>query len=61
MPRSDPESAWLRGSGRSERPDVLADVSARGAIALLAAFGLALAVWETLSPAIRAAPALSEI
>lgn len=40
---------------------MLADVSARGAIALFAAFGLALAVWGTLSPAIRAAPALSEI
>jgi hypothetical protein len=40
---------------------MLADVSARGAIALFAAFGLALAVWGTLSPAIRAAPARSEI
>jgi MFS family permease len=36
-------------------------VSERAAIAVFAAFGLVLAVWGTLSPAIRAAPSLDEI
>ena len=40
---------------------LLASVSARATIAILAAFGVAMAVWGTLSPAIRAAPSLSEI
>jgi MFS family permease len=35
--------------------------TARAAIAVFAAFGLALALWGTLSPAIRAAPSLGEI
>lgn len=40
---------------------LLATVSARTTIAVFAAFGLTLAVWGTLSPAIRAAPTLEEI
>jgi hypothetical protein len=36
-------------------------VSARATIALFAAFGLALAIWGTLSPSIRAAPSLDEL
>jgi hypothetical protein len=35
--------------------------SARATIAVFAAFGLALAVWGTLSPSIRAAPSLDEL
>jgi hypothetical protein len=35
--------------------------SARATIAVLAAFGVTLAVWGTLSPAIRAAPTLDEL
>lgn len=40
---------------------LLANVSARATIAVLAAFGLAMAIWGTLSPAIRAAPSLDEL
>lgn len=40
---------------------LLANVSARATIGVFAAFGLAMAVWGTLSPAIRAAPALDEL
>ncbi|MGH2899854.1 MAG: hypothetical protein ACRDMZ_14365, partial [Solirubrobacteraceae bacterium] len=40
---------------------LLASVSARATIAVFAAFGLAMAIWGTLSPAIRAAPSLEEI
>ena len=40
---------------------LLASVSARATIAVFAAFGLAMAVWGTLSPAIRAAPSLDEL
>jgi MFS family permease len=40
---------------------LLANVSERATIALFTAFGLALALWGTLSPAIRAAPSLSEL
>jgi predicted MFS family arabinose efflux permease len=40
---------------------LLANVSARATIAVFSAFGVAMAVWGTLSPAIRGAPALSEI
>jgi MFS family permease len=40
---------------------LLEAVSARATIALFAAFGLALALWGTLSPAIRAAPSLDDI
>jgi Transmembrane secretion effector len=36
-------------------------VSAQATIALFAAFGLALAVWGSLSPSIRAAPSLDEL
>jgi Major Facilitator Superfamily len=36
-------------------------VSERAAIAVFAAFGLVLALWGTLSPAIRAAPSLDEL
>jgi hypothetical protein len=36
-------------------------VSARATIAVFAAAGLILALWGTLSPAIRAAPSLSEV
>ncbi len=35
--------------------------SARAAIAVFAAVGLVLALWGTLSPAIRAAPSLGEL
>ena len=40
---------------------LLATVSARATIGVLAGCGLAMAVWGTLSPAIRAAPRLEEI
>lgn len=40
---------------------LLANVSERATIALFTAFGLALALWGTLSPAIRAAPSLAEL
>jgi hypothetical protein len=40
---------------------LLGAVSARATIAVFAAFGLVLAVWGTLSPAIRAAPSLDEL
>ena len=40
---------------------MLDSISARATIGVIAGFGLTLAVWGTLSPAIRAAPALSEI
>lgn len=40
---------------------LLASVSARTTVAVLAGFGLAMAVWGTLSPAIRAAPSLDEL
>jgi len=40
---------------------LLANVSERATIAVFAAFGLTLAVWGTLSPAIRAAPTLAEL
>ena len=40
---------------------LLANVSARATIAVFAAFGLTLAIWGTLSPAIRAAPSLDEL
>jgi MFS family permease len=40
---------------------LLANVSARATIAVFAAFGVAMAIWGTLSPAIRAAPSLEEI
>ena len=40
---------------------LLEAVSARATIAVFAAFGLALAIWGTLSPAIRAAPSLDEL
>jgi MFS family permease len=40
---------------------LIASVSERAAIAVFAAFGLVLAVWGTLSPAIRAAPSLDEL
>jgi predicted MFS family arabinose efflux permease len=40
---------------------LLASVSARATIGVLAGVGLAMAVWGTLSPAIRAAPSLEEI
>jgi hypothetical protein len=36
-------------------------VSERATIAVFAAFGLALALWGTLSPSIRAAPSLDEL
>ena len=39
---------------------LLERASERAAIAVFAAFGLALALWGTLSPAIRAAPRLGE-
>ena len=39
----------------------LANVSERATLAVFAAFGLTLAVWGTLSPAIRAAPTLEEL
>jgi hypothetical protein len=40
---------------------LLDTVSERAAIAVFAAFGLVLALWGTLSPAIRAAPSLDEL
>jgi MFS family permease len=40
---------------------LLANVSERATIGIFAAFGLAMAVWGTLSPAIRAAPTLEEL
>jgi hypothetical protein len=40
---------------------LLETVSARATIAVFAAFGLALALWGTLSPSIRAAPSLDEL
>ena len=40
---------------------LLESVSERAAIAVFAAFGLALAVWGTLSPALRAAPSLDDL
>lgn len=40
---------------------LLANVSSRATIGVFTAFGLAMAVWGTLSPAIRAAPTLEEI
>jgi hypothetical protein len=40
---------------------LLEAVSARATIAVFAAFGLALAVWGTLSPSIRAAPNLDDL
>jgi hypothetical protein len=40
---------------------LLANVSPRAAIAVFAAFALVLALWGTLSPAIRNAPSLDEL
>jgi MFS family permease len=40
---------------------LLANVSARATIAVFASFGVAMAVWGTVSPAIRAAPSLEEL
>jgi hypothetical protein len=40
---------------------LLGAVSARATIAVFAGFGVALAVWGTLSPSIRAAPSLDEL
>ena len=40
---------------------LLANVSARATIAVFAAFGVAMAVWGTLSPALRTAPAIDEL
>jgi hypothetical protein len=40
---------------------LLSTVSARATIAAFAASGLALALWGTLSPSIRAAPGLDEL
>lgn len=40
---------------------LLGAVSARATVAVFAAFGLALALWGTLSPAIRNAPSLDEL
>jgi len=40
---------------------LLDNVPARAAIAVFAAFGLVLALWGTLSPAIRGAPSLAEL
>ncbi|MGH2971930.1 MAG: MFS transporter [Gaiellaceae bacterium] len=40
---------------------LLASVSARATIAVFAAFGVTMAIWGTLSPAIRAAPSLDEL
>jgi hypothetical protein len=57
-----PQAAQLLSSGGSQMADLLLEsVSERAAIAVFAAFGLVLAVWGTLSPAIRAAPSLGEI
>jgi hypothetical protein len=40
---------------------LLETVSERATIAVFAAFGLVLAVWGTLNPAIRAAPSLDDL
>jgi len=40
---------------------LLASISARATIAVLAAFGVTMAVWGTLSPAMRAAPSLEDL
>ena len=40
---------------------LISDVSARAAVAVCVAFVLALAVWATFSPSIRAAPSLAEL
>ena len=40
---------------------LLGDVSPRATVAVFAACGLALAVWGTLSPAIRNAPSLADL
>jgi hypothetical protein len=40
---------------------LLANVSARAAIGVFAAFALVLALWGSLSPSIRAAPSLDEL
>jgi hypothetical protein len=40
---------------------LLANLSERATIGIFAAFGLAMALWGTLSPAIRAAPTLEEL
>jgi hypothetical protein len=40
---------------------LLGDVSARVTVASFAALGLVLALWGTLSPAIRGAPSLAEL
>jgi MFS family permease len=40
---------------------LLASISARATVAILAAFGVTMAVWGTLSPAIRAAPKLEDL
>jgi hypothetical protein len=40
---------------------LLASVSERATVAVFAALGVALAVWGTLSPAIRAAPRVEEL
>jgi MFS family permease len=40
---------------------LLANVSERATIAFFAAFGVAMAVWGTLSPALRTAPAIDEL
>jgi hypothetical protein len=40
---------------------LLGSVSERMTVAVFAAFGLALALWGTLSPAIRNAPSLSDL
>jgi hypothetical protein len=40
---------------------LLDTVSERATIAVFAAFGFVLALWGTLSPAIRAAPSLDEL
>ena len=40
---------------------LLGAVSARATVAFFAVFALALAVWGTLSPAIRTAPSLDEL
>jgi MFS family permease len=40
---------------------LLASISARATVAVFAAFGVTMAIWGTLSPAIRAAPAIDEL
>jgi hypothetical protein len=40
---------------------LLSSVSERATVGVIAAFGLTLAVWGTLSPAIRAAPAIEDL